>query len=183
MVILTKPKCLKPREIPRVVKGNQIPKCAEISPTDQIGFAYQSDWLNLFQNNSSPPNLSGLFTRFQRCFLDMSDPWPDMFGKQYDRCNLNSIGLLQPFFGHIQVLTLLCHLREISSVSGLSWFGVLIPVWPVWWISLLWQLQRLVSPDSYKRQPTPSLVGCWFLIICILFQQPLELSPSTLCEI
>jgi hypothetical protein len=26
-------------------------------------------------------------------------------------------------------------------------------------------------------------MGCWFLIICILFQQPLELSPSTLYEI
>jgi hypothetical protein len=26
MVILTKPKCSKPREIPRVIRGNQIPK-------------------------------------------------------------------------------------------------------------------------------------------------------------
>jgi hypothetical protein len=36
-VILTKPKCLKPREIPRVVKGNQIPKYAKISPIAQTG--------------------------------------------------------------------------------------------------------------------------------------------------
>jgi hypothetical protein len=48
MVILTKPKCLKPRDIPRVVKGNQIPKCAEISPTGQTGFANRSDWLDHF---------------------------------------------------------------------------------------------------------------------------------------
>jgi hypothetical protein len=40
MVILIKPKCLKPREIPRVVKGNQIPKCIEISFTGQTGWAY-----------------------------------------------------------------------------------------------------------------------------------------------
>jgi hypothetical protein len=48
MVILAKPKCLKPRDIPRVVKGNQIPKCAEISPTGQTGFATRSDWLDHF---------------------------------------------------------------------------------------------------------------------------------------
>jgi hypothetical protein len=40
MVILTKSKCLKLREIPRVVKENQIPKCAEISTTGQTSFAY-----------------------------------------------------------------------------------------------------------------------------------------------
>jgi hypothetical protein len=34
MVVLTKLKCLKPKEISRVVKGNQIPKCVEISHTD-----------------------------------------------------------------------------------------------------------------------------------------------------
>jgi hypothetical protein len=74
MVILTKPKCLKPREIPRVVKGNQIPKCAEISPTDQTGFAYWSDQLDLFQKKSSPPDLFGPFSRFQRGFSYMFGP-------------------------------------------------------------------------------------------------------------
>ena len=43
--------------------------------------------------------------------------------------------------------------------------------------------QRLVFQKHYKRASTPSLVCCWFLTICITFQQPLELSPSTLCEI
>jgi hypothetical protein len=43
MVILTKPNCLKPREIPRVVKGNQIPKCTKISPIGQTVFAYRLD--------------------------------------------------------------------------------------------------------------------------------------------
>jgi hypothetical protein len=123
---------------------------------------------------------------FQRDFLDMSGHRPDISGELYDHCNLNFTGLVRPFSGHVWVLTQLCHLREISSMSGLSRFGVFIPVWPVWWTgltSLLWQLQWLVFSDSYKRHSTPSLVGCWFLTICILFQQPLELSPTTLCEI
>jgi hypothetical protein len=65
MVILTKPKCLKPREIPRVVKRNQTPKCGEISPTGQTSFTYRSDRLDLFQNKFIPPDLSGPFTAFQ----------------------------------------------------------------------------------------------------------------------
>jgi hypothetical protein len=79
----------------------------------------------------------------------------------------------------------ICQPREISSMSGLSHFGVTLLVWPVWWTSLtglLWQLQRLVFLDSYKRHLTLSLMGCWCLTICITFQQPLELSPTTLCE-
>jgi hypothetical protein len=40
---------------------------------------------------------------------------------------------------------------------------------------LLWRLQWLVFLDSYKRHSTPSLVGYWFLTICITFLQPLEL--------
>jgi hypothetical protein len=38
-------------------------------------------------------------------------------------------------------------------------------------------------PVSYKRHNTSSLVGGWFLTICITFLQVLELSPTTLCEI
>jgi hypothetical protein len=75
IVILTKPKCLKPREIPRVVKENQIPKCAEISPTGQTGFAYQSYRLDLFHNKSGPLDLSDPFTGFQRVFSNMPDEY------------------------------------------------------------------------------------------------------------
>jgi hypothetical protein len=102
MVILTKPKCLKPREIPRVVKENQIPKCAEISPIGQTGFAYR---LDLFQNKFGPLDLSDPFTGFQRGFLNMS-------GEQYDRWNLNSTGLVRPCIGHVRVLSQICHIGQ-----------------------------------------------------------------------
>jgi hypothetical protein len=74
MVILTKQKCLKLRDIPRVVKGNQTPKCAKISPTGQTGSAYRSDRLVLFQNKFVPLDFSSPFTGFQRGFLNMSGP-------------------------------------------------------------------------------------------------------------
>jgi hypothetical protein len=35
----------------------------------------------------------------------------------------------------------------------------------------------------YKRHSTRTLMGCWFLNIFITFWQPLELSPTFLCEI
>jgi hypothetical protein len=73
-------------------------------------------------------DMSGSNAGFQRDFLDMSDLGSNMSGELYDRCNLNSTGLVRPFSGHVRVLTRLCHLREISSVSGLSRFGVFIPV-------------------------------------------------------
>jgi hypothetical protein len=65
---------------------------------------------------------------FQRDFSDMLGLGPDMSGELYDHCNLNSTGLVRPFSRHVRVLTQLCHLREISSVSGLSQFGVFILV-------------------------------------------------------
>jgi hypothetical protein len=74
---------------------------------------------------------------FQRDFLDMSGLGPDMSGELYDYYNLNYTGLVWPFSEHVWVLTQLCHLREISSVSGLSRFGVFISVYPVWWTGLL----------------------------------------------
>jgi hypothetical protein len=74
MMILTKPKCLKPREIPRVVKGNEISKCTKISRSGQTIFAYRLDQLDLFPNKSSPPDLFDPFTEFQRGFLNMSRP-------------------------------------------------------------------------------------------------------------
>jgi hypothetical protein len=77
---------------------------------------------------SSEPGMSGWKADFQTDFLDMSGLGPDMSSELYDHCILNSIGLVRAFFGHVQVLAQLCHLREISSVSGLSWFGVFIPV-------------------------------------------------------
>jgi hypothetical protein len=129
--------------------------------------------LHLFQNKSGPPDLSDPFNGFQRCFPDMSGLRLDMCGELYDHWNLNTTGLVRPFFRHVRVLTQTCHLRGISSVSGLSQFWVTLPVWLVWWtslIGLLWQLQRLVFSDSYKRHSNPSLVGCWFLTICITFQ-------------
>jgi hypothetical protein len=43
--------------------------------------------------------------------------------------------------------------------------------------------ERLVFQILYKRLSTPSLVVSWFLTICITFWQPLELSPTSLCEI
>jgi hypothetical protein len=149
-------------------------ECAEIYPTGQTGIAHQSDRLDLFQNKSDPPDLSGPFIRFQRCFLDMFGLGPDMSSELYDRWNLNSTGLVWPFCRNVLVLTQTCHLREFSSVSGLSWFGVTLLVRPVWWTGLLWQHQRLVFQFPIKGTPPP-LMGCWFLTICITFQQPLEL--------
>jgi hypothetical protein len=43
--------------------------------------------------------------------------------------------------------------------------------------------QRLVFQILYKRVSTSSLMVIWFLAICITFWQPLELSPTSLCEI
>jgi hypothetical protein len=82
----------------------------------------------LTQIKSLELNMSGSKASFQRDFSNMSDLELDMSDKLYDRCNLNSTGLVRPFFGHVRILTQLCQLREISSVSGLSWFGVFIPV-------------------------------------------------------
>jgi hypothetical protein len=70
---------------------------------------------------SPQPDMFGSNAGFQRDFSDMSGLVPDMYGELYDHCNLNSIRL-------VRVLTQLCHLREISSVSGLSQFGVAIRV-------------------------------------------------------
>jgi hypothetical protein len=47
----------------------------------------------------------------------------------------------------------------------------------------VWQPQWLVFQILYKRHSTPTLGGCWFLTVFITFWQPLELSPSSLCEI
>jgi hypothetical protein len=74
--------------------------------------------------------------------------------------------------GHVRVLTKICQFREFPSESALS----------------LFDRSALTSPtasflNSYKRHSTPSLVGCWFLTIWITFQQSLELSPTSLCEI
>jgi hypothetical protein len=70
---------------------------------------------------SSDPGKSGWKAGFQRGFSDMSGLGPDMSGELYDHCILNSIRLVRAFFGHVWVLAQLCHLREISSVSGLSY--------------------------------------------------------------
>jgi hypothetical protein len=118
-------------------------ECAKIYPTNQTSIAHRSDQVDLFQNKSGPPDLSDPFTRFQRYFLDMSGPESDMSGELYDRWNLNSTRLVRPFSEHVRVLTQTYHLREFSSVSRLSRFGLTLPVWPIWWISLtglLWQL-------------------------------------------
>jgi hypothetical protein len=87
-----------------------------------------SDLSALTQVKSPKPDMSGSKAGFQRDFLDMFNLGPDMPGELYDHCNLTSTGLVRPFYRHVRVLTQLCHLREISSVSGLSWFGVFIPV-------------------------------------------------------
>jgi hypothetical protein len=70
---------------------------------------------------SQESDMPGSRAGFQRDFPDVPGLEPDMSGELYDRCNLNSTGL-------VRVLTQLCHLREISSVSGLSRFGVFIPI-------------------------------------------------------
>jgi hypothetical protein len=89
----------------------------------------------LTQVKSLELDMSGSKADFQRDFLDISGLRLDrsslksyMSDELYDHCNLNSTGLVRPFSGHVRVLTQLCHLREISSVSGLSRFGVFIPV-------------------------------------------------------
>jgi hypothetical protein len=89
----------------------------------------------LTQVKSLEPDMSGSKADFQRDFmdisglrLDMSSLKSDMSDELYGHCNLNSTGLVWLFSGHVRVLTQLCHLREISSVSGLSRFGVFIPV-------------------------------------------------------
>jgi hypothetical protein len=87
-----------------------------------------SDLSVLNQVKSPESYMSGLKAGLQRDFLGMSDLGLDISGELYDHCNLNSTGLVQSFSGHVRVLTQLCHLREISSVSGLSWFGVFILV-------------------------------------------------------
>jgi hypothetical protein len=130
-----------------------------------------------------PPDSSGPFSRFQRDFSDMSGLWPDMSGEQYDRCNLNSIGVVRPL------------LRTCPGPNEfVSSERDFLSEWPelVW--SLHTSLTNMVDrsaltapmtsfPVSYKRHSTPSLVGCLFLTVCITFLQPLELSPTTLCEI
>jgi hypothetical protein len=88
--------------------------------------------------------------------------------------------------GHVRVLAQICQFREFTSESALSPVGVTTPVWPVGWTGLtgwVWQPQRLVFQILYKRHCTHTLVGDWFLTVFITFWQPLELSPTFLCEI
>jgi hypothetical protein len=90
---------------------------------------------------------------FQRDFSDMSYLGPDMSGELYNHCNLNSTGLVYPFSRHVWVLTQLWHMREISSMSDLSWFGDFILVLLIYWTGLLWQLQWLVFQIPIKDTP------------------------------
>jgi hypothetical protein len=88
--------------------------------------------------------------------------------------------------GHVRVIIQICQFREFPSENALSPIGMTTPVWPVWWTDLtglVWQPQRLVFKILYKRHSTPTLVGGWFLTVFIIFWQPLELSPISLCEI
>jgi hypothetical protein len=134
---LDKTKVLKTQErFQEWWKETKISKCAKISPTGQTGFAYQSDWLDLFQSKFGPPDLFGPFTGFQRGFLDMSNPWLDMFGEHFVYWNLNSTGLVRSFTTRVQVLNLICKFRGLPLVSVLIKPGVFIPVWLVWWTSL-----------------------------------------------
>jgi hypothetical protein len=104
------------------------PGCREVSRTCPTLSSDLSGLSVLTRVKSLEPNMSSSKAGFQRDFLNMSSRGPDMFGELYDRCNLNSTGLIRPFSRHVWVLTQLCHLREISSVSDLSRFGVFIPV-------------------------------------------------------
>jgi hypothetical protein len=88
--------------------------------------------------------------------------------------------------GYVRLLIQIGQFREFPSESALSPVGVTLLVWPVWWIGLtsrVWQPKRLVFQILYKRPSTPTLGGCCFLTIFIIFWQPLELSPTSLCEI
>jgi hypothetical protein len=98
--------------------------------------------------------LSDPFTGFQRHFLDMSDPGPDMSDELYDRWNLISTGLVRPFSRHVRVLTKTCHLSEFSSVSGLSRFGVTLLVWPI--KGTLPLSRGLLVPDHLHNLSTAS---------------------------
>jgi hypothetical protein len=90
------------------------------------------------------------------------------------------------YTGHVRVLTqnLLIH-----SVSFRKWPE---PVCghPTSLIDMVDRSNRsaIIAPtasftDYYKTHSTPSIVICWFLTVWITFQQPLELSPTSLCEI
>jgi hypothetical protein len=73
MVILTKPKCSKPREILLLMYGNQkFQKCAKICHTSQTGIEHRSDRLDLSKSKSSPLDLSSLFIGFQSHLPDVS---------------------------------------------------------------------------------------------------------------
>jgi hypothetical protein len=96
---LDKTKVLKTqRDSKSDVSKPKFQECVEFCPTGQTGIAHRSDPLDISQSKSGP------FTRFQRHFLDLSDLVPDMSSEQYDRWNLNSTGLVRPFFRHVRVL-------------------------------------------------------------------------------
>jgi hypothetical protein len=103
-------------------------ECAEIYPTGQTGIAHGSHWLVQSQSKSGSPDLSSPFFRFQRLFLDLSGLGPDMFDELFDRWNLNSTGLVQPFSEHVRVLNQICQFREFPSETTLSLFGVTLLV-------------------------------------------------------
>jgi hypothetical protein len=102
------------------------PGSREVSQTCLVPNSDMSGLSALTRVKSPEPDMSGSKAGYQRDFSDMSSLGADMSGELYDGCNLNSTGLVRPFSRHVRVLTQLCHLIEISSVSGFSRFGVFI---------------------------------------------------------
>jgi hypothetical protein len=183
MVILTKPKCSKPREIPRVMRGNQISRvCWNLS--------YRSDWYYTPVIPVRPAPEQIWSTELVRSLYRI----PEMF-----------FGHVRPWTRHIQWTiwplefelhqTCLALLRTCPGPNpNLSFERVFISEWsePIWShpTSLTGMVDRSALtapmasfPYSYKRHTTPSHMSCWFLTIYITFQQPLELPPTSLCEI
>jgi hypothetical protein len=169
MVILTKPKCSKPREIPRVMRGNQIPRV-------YWNLSYWSD------RYCTPIRPIGLIieqvqsTRLVQSLYQILE----MF-----------LGHVRPWIKHVRWIIWPLEFELHRTCPALLWTcpgpnpnlsseRVFIselpePIWshPTGLTGIVDRFALTAPtasfPNSYKRHSTPSLIGCWFLTICITF--------------
>jgi hypothetical protein len=153
MVILTKTKCSKPREIPRVMRGNQIPiVCWNLS--------YQSDrYITPVRPIPKQVRSTGLGWSFYRI--------PEMFFGYVWPWTRHVSGTIWPLESKLH-RTCLALLRTCPDPnSNVSSKRVFISEWPEPILShptsLLWQLQRLVFQIRIKDTPPPLswVAGSW----------------------